>query len=337
MKSKFEGNKLTNHKKFEENSPLISVVAFSYNQVGLVIETLDSIYNQDYLNLELVVTDDGSIDGTQEIVLDWINKHRSRFVNVKEVFSKENYGVCHNISKGLSATTGEWIKPIACDDILRNDAISTLLMQAKNDSTELVFSQLEKFKSIDGVNSHLGMAVSDVDVHLITGSINKIINTLGVRNFLPAPSAFYSKNLYKKSGGINLDFKHLDDWPLWLKMLPHLNIIGWTDECLVKYRISDGSVSKTKIKPIAKLLYDDTYLFFDLVQKNILGSMDCWDIKLFLLRKKLTYSLFGNTWFGYYLVMPIQIMSPIFILRNIKKLVLSPAIHGKFFSYLRKS
>ena len=58
--------------------PLVSVVVISYNSAATIIETLDSVKNQNYSNIQLVVADDASSDNTVELVRDWMNQKWKR-------------------------------------------------------------------------------------------------------------------------------------------------------------------------------------------------------------------------------------------------------------------
>lgn len=55
----------------EQNMPLVSVAVITYNQKGFMRECIESILDQDYSNLEIVIADDGAIDGTQEMLCDY--------------------------------------------------------------------------------------------------------------------------------------------------------------------------------------------------------------------------------------------------------------------------
>ena len=73
-----------------------SVVVLTYNQEVFVEETLNSIYNQTFKNIELVISDDASKDSTQEVIADWIESHKDRFSNVVINFNRKNLGLSGN-------------------------------------------------------------------------------------------------------------------------------------------------------------------------------------------------------------------------------------------------
>ena len=74
----------------ECHSPLVTVVVITYNSSKYVIETLDSIYNQTYTNLELIISDDCSKDDTIKICEDWLKKNGNRFYHTEIITTEIN-------------------------------------------------------------------------------------------------------------------------------------------------------------------------------------------------------------------------------------------------------
>lgn len=107
------------------NDPKVSVLIVTYNQEQFVNETLRSAIDQDYKNLEVVVSDDGSSDGTSKI----INEYAKRYpLRVKAITNDQNLGITGNSNRALRQCTGEFIALQGGDDIFLPDKIS---MQVK--------------------------------------------------------------------------------------------------------------------------------------------------------------------------------------------------------------
>ena len=94
--------------------PKISVMIVTYNQEHLISETLESVLSQDYENLEIVVADDYSTDGNQEIILDYQNRYPNVVV---PVLNKSNLGITGNSNAAFFACTGELIAVLGGDDL----------------------------------------------------------------------------------------------------------------------------------------------------------------------------------------------------------------------------
>ncbi|MGB3973861.1 MAG: glycosyltransferase family A protein [Peptococcia bacterium] len=105
------------------NEPLVTVIIPAYNHAMYVENCLDSIINQTYQNIELIVINDGSKDDTNEKIIGNEDKLKKRFSNFIHI-SKENEGVCKTLNLGLSLAKGKYIIPFASDDVMYSQRIS---------------------------------------------------------------------------------------------------------------------------------------------------------------------------------------------------------------------
>ncbi len=97
------------------NLPLVSIMIITYNQIDFIHETLTSALEQDYTNLEVVVADDGSVDGTAEVIQEYAQKYPNRLVSL---VGGPNLGITGNSNRGLRACKGKYIALQGGDDIL---------------------------------------------------------------------------------------------------------------------------------------------------------------------------------------------------------------------------
>ena len=100
---------------------LISIIVPVYNVKDYLFKSVQSILNQDYNNIEIILIDDGSIDGSSELC-DELAKSDSRI----KVIHKENGGPSSSRNKGLDIASGKYIAFIDSDDLVSNKFISTL-------------------------------------------------------------------------------------------------------------------------------------------------------------------------------------------------------------------
>ena len=121
----------------EPLTPLVSVIVPAYNHERYVQETIRSIIAQTYMNIELLVTDDGSTDGTFAKISEFENECRARFAAVRFATQK-NAGICATLNSLLADAHGEFVYPIASDDVAEPRAIETLL--GCFDSSDIVFA-----------------------------------------------------------------------------------------------------------------------------------------------------------------------------------------------------
>ena len=122
---------------------LVSVLVISYNSEQYIIETLDSIKNQTYERIQLVISDDGSRDQTMQIAKEWIQRKGRRFESVKIQINEVNRVIPNKANQGLLLCEGSYIKLIAADDILREECIQKNLDICEKNHWDIVFSRME--------------------------------------------------------------------------------------------------------------------------------------------------------------------------------------------------
>ena len=104
------------------NKSLVSVLIPAYNHENYVQDTIQSIINQTYENIELIIIDDGSADSTWQKIQEMKKQCEKRFVKMVAQ-TKENEGTCATLNKALDLAQGEFIYLIASDDKARPKAI----------------------------------------------------------------------------------------------------------------------------------------------------------------------------------------------------------------------
>jgi len=122
-------NNLTVHKSNKEE--LVSVIIPIYNQNKLIENVIESIFNSTYKNIEVIVVNDGSTDGTDKI-LDYLKIHR--YPQLK-VIHQSNNGKRKAVSSGFMHSQGQYVILIDSDSILDNNAISEFVKVFDSDSS----------------------------------------------------------------------------------------------------------------------------------------------------------------------------------------------------------
>ena len=108
------------------NKPLVSILVAAYNHERYIEETIRSLINQTYQNLELIIIDDGSPDGTYQKMLALKPECEKRFVRV-DFSTQQNCGGCETGNRLLKKAKGEFIYSIASDDAAKPQAIEKLV------------------------------------------------------------------------------------------------------------------------------------------------------------------------------------------------------------------
>ena len=121
------------------NNDLVSVIVPVYKVEKFLRDCIDSIINQTYRNLEILLVDDGSPDNCGAICDEYARKD-SRIT----VFHKENGGLSDARNYALDRCNGDYITFVDSDDVIRNDFIATLLGLIKESDSDVVSSSVLK-------------------------------------------------------------------------------------------------------------------------------------------------------------------------------------------------
>lgn len=225
----------------EMNKPLVTIVVVTYNSSKYVIDTLISIKDQTYSNLELIISDDCSTDSTIDICKNFILQNQDvQFVkNAKIVTTLKNSGITPNYNNGLKHAKGEWIKFIAGDDILLPECIDEYVNIAIQNNEKLYVSGIIPFET-GGINA-LPLIP---DPNLLKGNADQQFKSLVTYGtFIAGPTIFVERNTLNKFGGFSEQYPFIEDFPLFIKFLLNSERIFLIDKPLVKYRRHKESLS----------------------------------------------------------------------------------------------
>jgi glycosyltransferase involved in cell wall biosynthesis len=109
---------------------LVSVIVPMYNHVRYIEQCLNSVYNEDYPNIELIIIDDGSKDESVEVAKKWRESHPGKFHRFY-LETQENQGICKTLNRLVSVSEGEYIVFLASDDYLLNRGIEAKITALK--------------------------------------------------------------------------------------------------------------------------------------------------------------------------------------------------------------
>lgn len=111
-----------------QNNPLVTVICICYNQESFVIESLNSVINQSYRNIELIIIDDCSTDNSKKTIFSWLEKHPE----IPFITNETNLGITKSFNKALQLAKGDYIIDLAADDVLLADCVMSQLNTFKN-------------------------------------------------------------------------------------------------------------------------------------------------------------------------------------------------------------
>ena len=205
----------------------ISIITVSFNSVLTIRDTIDSIISQDYNNIEYIIIDAGSKDGTLEIINEY-EDYISYFT------SETDNGIYDGMNKGISAATGDIIGILNSDDFYPNTfIISNVARTFEKQGCDAVYGDLVYVKFFD---------IDKIVRYWQSGeyTVKKIKNGW----MLPHPTFFVKKYLYEKYGDYNTDLKTAADYEMIIKLLYKYNIkVFYIPMILVTMRVGGASNS----------------------------------------------------------------------------------------------
>jgi glycosyltransferase involved in cell wall biosynthesis len=171
----------------------VSVIIPAYNASKYISKTIESVINQDYNNLEILIVDDGSIDNTKEIV-EWFCKIDHRIIYLYQ----ENRGCSAAKNTGLANATGEFIQYLDADDILSLDKISAQMSILRLTPNKVVICRTMTFSTMPELNEKM-----EVDTEFLFSTLDSVgfICKLYIGCAMIQPNAFLiSKNIANLGG-----------------------------------------------------------------------------------------------------------------------------------------
>ncbi len=188
--------------------PKISIVTPSYNQGEFLDECIDSILSQNYPNLEYIIMDGGSTDGSVKIIKKYA-KHLTYWQSCPDG------GQYRAINEGFGKTSGEIMAWLNSDDKYHRDAFFKVAA---------IFDQLRGAEWITGHPTHWGLdgEISLVEPTLHTYCRNDFLEGRYNRPFLQQESTFWKRSLWDRTGGcLRTDLDYAGDLELWVRFFRH--------------------------------------------------------------------------------------------------------------------
>jgi len=206
--------------------PKITIVTPSFNQVAYIEETICSVLSQNYPNLEYMIVDGGSNDGSVDIIKKY-EKHLAWWV------SEPDNGQSEAINKGLNKATGEIFNWLNSDDYYEPNTLHTIANTFAETKCDILCGRSRIFRNSETERLSRGSDVYE--------SLSK---TIGWAR-MDQPETFVKTNILKEIGGINQQLHYLMDREWWVKYLLKFGQqkIASIDNVLVNFRLHENSKS----------------------------------------------------------------------------------------------
>ncbi len=253
--------------------PLISIIIPVYNHADYILETLQSIYHDDYPNKELVLINDGSTDNSDTIIRDWIKEHKNKLKIIYK--SRANKGLTATMNELFSLSSGAFIVDIASDDFLLEGGIFKRYRYLEEHPEKLaVFGDCivvdENSKKISESALFSFRKFTKENLSTDKGLRKEFITSFA----MPGPVLMVKRDIYDLIGGYDEEAT-IEDLDFFLKMAAQ-NLLGFLDEKVSAYRIHSTNMSGENSGKMLQILRDSrniylrNFKYFSLSEKGMI-------------------------------------------------------------------
>ena len=213
--------------------PAVSVVIPTYSHRDLIGETLDSVFAQTFRDFEVIVLDDGSTDGTAELLRPLVDERRIRYLR------QENSGQAAARNRGLAEARGEFVAFLDDDDLWPREKLDWQVAALRqNPDAVLVYGE-ERHLHPDGrLTRHILGQPPDGEVYA----------KFRLRNWITSPGqTLIRTDVLREIGGFDTSLWGADDWDLYIRLARRGPFVFRPDVAL-HYRIHEGNASRQAIR-----------------------------------------------------------------------------------------
>jgi len=228
----------------------ISVITVVYNNRATIALALDSVVAQRHRDIELIVVDGNSTDGTIQVLSEYGSK-------ISVLVSERDDGIYDALNKGISLATGDVIGFLHSDDLLADDdALARVAAQFADDSIDAVYGDLVYVRKDDS---------SQIVRTWTAGSYTP---TRLARGWMPPHPTFYARrSVYERLGQFDTSFRIAADYDCMLRFLKAGIRVAYIPHLQVRMRV--GGASNKSLANIIKKSSED----FRALRKNDVGAV----------------------------------------------------------------
>lgn len=217
---------------------LVSIIVPIYNAENTIDATINSVLSQTYINWELILINDGSIDKSHDLI--------SIYDDPRIIYLQQNNkGVAFARNYGLSLAKGEFVAFLDSDDLWSNTKLERSIEIIEKNNCDLVYSNIKIFTK----------TINDAASYTYTEPIKENDNYLRllIYDYIPTLTVVVKKSILDKIGYFDTDLHGTEDWDLWIRIAKEHKIKFISDE-LAYYRYVDTGLSKNRDKHLLEEL-----------------------------------------------------------------------------------
>lgn len=246
--------------------PLVTIIAICHKHFDFVIECLDSVINQSYKNIEVIIINNIFNDNSSHLIKNWMDEKN---INCIFIDNLKPLTVTQNLNMALKISSGKYYQALSCDDVLFLDKIEKQVDFLEADSSLSVVSGSALL--INEIGDEIGLNKKK-DSYL------KFEDFFHSKTNLVAPSVLIRTNDVKEIGGYDENLQ-VEDLFLWLKLTYFQKKIYQSSEINVKYRLHGSNF--TSFKKSELIFNEVSDIFFSYKEREDFSD----SYQLFLLKE----------------------------------------------------
>lgn len=243
------------------NNPLVSILIPVYNTEKYVAEAIESVLNQTYKNIEIIIVDDGSTDKSWEIV----ESYRQKYPDIIKTHRQKNKGACAARNKALELSSGQYIQYLDADDLISNNKIEEQLrlLLKYNPKNSIVFCSGKKFL---GYNVSNTMSIlPNIRLHKEQPALEFLLNS---EEYYPH-MWLIPESLIKQTNGWNEKIRINQDGEFFYRLLTKVDKIYFDNNSICYYRIANPNSISTGYR--RKINLKDYFYTLETYKESVLS------------------------------------------------------------------
>lgn len=220
-------------KRFFENKPLISIITVVFNGEKYLEQTIQSVITQNYDNVEYIIIDGGSIDGTLEIIKNYEGQ-------IDYWVSEKDQGIYDAMKKGLRLVSGNLVGYINADDYYMSDILSDMAEVYQQEHKDVIYGD------VCYIDENRQENIPAHSTGIKYGFHPYSLKWIWVKMLFAHPASFISLRTYKKYGDYDRRFKIAADYDLFIRLVQKRATFYYYKKIFSGFR--EGGISTTDMK-----------------------------------------------------------------------------------------
>lgn len=231
---------------------LVSIIVLLYNNFSGLRKNINSIIQQDYANIEIVISDDCSDNYDEEFIRSLFKEQYGKFNGVILQSNKRNLGTVKNYNNAVKLSHGDIIVPLSADDyFIDSHVISDIVKYFYNSKCEVCTAYRR------GAVSQTVFPTENDSKLLSEGNKNLIFDRLMIDGLVCGATLYFKRSLFDKLGGFDTSFLLIEDYPFTIKLVENDIKIHLLERTAIVYGEKGVSCLRRYFKSVNPLFSDD--------------------------------------------------------------------------------